>query len=290
MAAAIPVIATFAAGATAAGTAAAGFAAVGALATGSLAGFLSVAGAGLSVLGMVTKKDSLKKIGGLMALGGGLTGLAQGAFGGAVDAATGATGAQEAANAAGSAGGAAEVAGGAGASALGDLGMAGTAAADAAGAGSQSLWSTAQSNALAQINSADPLAATGEAVPNSAMPDSQASLYQRAVKSGAGVAPVQAATPLDPLGGGVDNLQQAASTMTKPELDAYRSAAKAKAQAALKAAGGFIKDNKELVSLGGRALASMYGPQAEKLDWEQSIYNRRRNNLNTPIPLANGVR
>lgn len=291
MAAAIPIIATFASGAAAGGTIAAGATAVGALATGSLAGFLTVAGGIAGSIGALTGKKSLQRIGGLMALGGGLVGLAQGAFGSAVDAATAGT-AQEAANAAWSAGGAAEVAGGAGVGA--ELGSIGQQAAEAAGAAGDtgSLWSRAQPDALAQINTAESPAGSlgGAADPTGGAGGGGSSLYQKALQSSHGVQPAQAAAPMDPITAGADKLAQGASEMTSQELQAYLAAQKAKALSALKSAGGWIRDNKELVSMGGNALASMYGPAAEKLDWEQSIYNRRVGNLNTPIPLANGVR
>ncbi len=48
----------------------------------------------------------------------------------------------------------------------------------------------------------------------------------------------------------------------------------------------FVKDNPALVKVGGDALNSMFGTQAEALDWQKSIYNKNRANLNAPVALS----
>ena len=120
-------------------------------------GFLSVAGAALTTIGAVTGKKDLLKIGGFMALGGGI-GTAMGA---AAEAASGAA-AQEAANASWSAGGAAEVAGGAGVQAAAPIAeaagnalapdLAASAAKDFGGQLNQSLYQRAASSGQAAVD------------------------------------------------------------------------------------------------------------------------------------------
>jgi hypothetical protein len=53
----------------------------------------------------------------------------------------------------------------------------------------------------------------------------------------------------------------------------------------MKAVNDVIKDNKELIQLGGQMLGAAYGPQAEQIDLQKSIWNSQQKNLNTPVKL-----
>jgi hypothetical protein len=53
----------------------------------------------------------------------------------------------------------------------------------------------------------------------------------------------------------------------------------------MKAVGGVIKDNKELIQLGGQMLGAAYGPQAEQIDMLKAQQDRQVKNLNTPVKL-----
>lgn len=82
--------------------------------------------------------------------------------------------------------------------------------------------------------------------------------------------------------------------LTSSDVVAGLKTGASKAGSAISGVGQFLKDNKELVSMGGTALASMYGPEAEKADllksqdaFNRSIYNRRMANLNSPVSLYN---
>ena len=54
----------------------------------------------------------------------------------------------------------------------------------------------------------------------------------------------------------------------------------------LKGAGKWMGQNPELLKVGGSVLESMYGPQAEQLDYQKSLMERARANLNNPIKLG----
>jgi hypothetical protein len=108
----------------------------------------------------------------------------------------------------------------------------------------------------------------------------QQSLMSRAMAQSAPAA-MQMATPV-----GLDPVAQAGSSMTSNDLTSYLNGAWDKTKAALNGAGQFVKDNKELVNLGGSMLQSMYGPQAEQMDFQKSLLQRRLANLNSPIRLG----
>jgi len=276
MAVAIPVIAAFASAGAAVATAG-GVAA----ALGTVTGVLAIGGAALTAVGAITKNSKLTKIGGFMGLAGGI-GTALGLGAQAAGSAAGSA-AQEAANAAWSAGGAAEVAGGAGANAFGaeaagqaaraaDAGSALSAAAEAGAqsanklalAGADTAGAALQSEP-ALMNTALNLKPTDVAGPSTY--DFSSPLQQRALGAGLTGADVQkGATALwDTAGKGLSGVSQ------------------------------FVKNNKELVDIGGQMLGSAYGPEAERNDilkqqqeFQQSIYNRRMANLNAPVSLYRG--
>ena len=283
MAAAIPVIASF----MAAGEAIAVAGSLGGALLGSVSGFLTVASAALTGIGALTGRKDLLKLGGFMALGGGIANMA------GLGAAEGvAAAAQEAANASWSAGGAAEVAGGAGVQATSPI--AGAAAADTAAtatgpmsAATEAMYQPSLSELAQKYGQPD--AAQGSGYMNPADADqalAQKSLQQRALESRG--APVQATAPLDPLTAGADRVAQGAQGMTSNQLNSYLQSAWDKTGQALGNIGKVVKDNKELAMIGGNVLSSMYGPQAEALDWNKSLMARRTRNLNNPVRLGNG--
>ena len=47
----------------------------------------------------------------------------------------------------------------------------------------------------------------------------------------------------------------------------------------------FMNENKELVNLAGGALKDMYGPQAEAMDYQRSLMDQARRNINSPVVL-----
>lgn len=263
----------------AAGTAAAGFAAVGAAATGSIAGFLSVAGGVLAGVGAITGKDSISKIAGYMSLAGGL-GMGISALG-----AAGSAGSAGAAAAEGAAGGAAD---------LGELGIN-----TALSTGSKA---AAPADALAQANTAanessiaqragmsagaeGSAAESGQIAADAASKESILSRLQATPG-----APVEAKQVLDPLKSGQNKLAELGRDMSSAELAKLKEEADAKANGVMVGVGDFLRNNKELVSMGGNALASMYGTQAQQLDLRKSIYNRQMANLNAPVKLGFGSR
>ena len=277
MVAAVALIPAFTAVASAGGIAAA----VGTMAAGGLAGFAtfaSIAGGVLSGIGALTGKKDLQRFGGLLALGGGAA-QAIGALGGL--------------------GGAAEGA----ASAAGTAAEGATDAITAAGQSASSPFTSAlsQTEPLGTLGMPDSSGLFfGQAAPSgldAATDQFQSGLMQRALGNAADVGQtiqggqatqgqplVQNAQPpsINTQAGAQslakqDAVQQAASGMDKNSLSKYLQP--------VNAVGKWIKDNQELVKIGGEALASMYGPQAEQLDWQRSIMQRRLANLNSPIVL-----
>lgn len=112
--------------------------------------------------------------------------------------------------------------------------------------------------------------------------------------------------PTGALGGGYENanpyvqqqiqtagktsaMQRAASETTGNDVSSYiKKALKANSApgGSTTGLGAWVRDNKELVSLGGQMLQGMYGPQAEELDYYKKIAERRRANLNSPVRVA----
>ncbi len=85
---------------------------------------------------------------------------------------------------------------------------------------------------------------------------------------------------------GAKPLPAAAGTVTQSDIASVLEKGWQRAQAALKNTGQFIKDNKELALIGGQALTNMYGPQAEQMDYQRSLMEQARRNLNSPIRLS----
>ena len=274
MAVAIPVIAAFAS-AGAAVAAAGGVAA----ALGTVTGFLAIGGAALTAVGAITKNSKLTKIGAVLGLAGGV-GSALGIGANAAGSASGAA-AQEAANAAWSSGGAAEVAGGAGASAL--------ETAKQAAALPQGMDAAAAETASQSANNLA-LSSAGADVGGSGL-KLDPSLYQTAnsLKTPGTVDPsIYSLSPLQTRATGAG--------LTMDDVAAGLKTSASKAGSAISPVGQWVKDNKELVGIGGSMLAAGLGAipafagadrLAQRDKWEQSIYNRRMANLNSPIALYN---
>jgi hypothetical protein len=249
MPAAIPVIAAFASGA--AGAVIAG--------TATFVQFATVAGAVLSGVGALTGEKDLMKIGAVMSIGGALAGGLSSLAG------------TEAASAGAAAGGAGEVVSRAADSQAANaaLGM------DAAGA------STAEA-ATAPVTSAAP---------------GGASLMDRAAQApgagAAGTAAGEAATspltqaapiqPATPVGFNLvdGKLVEAAQGLTSNDLSSWWE----KARRTGSGVAAWMEKNPNLMKVGGEMLSAMYGPQAEQMDFQKSLYERSRANLNSPISM-----
>lgn len=299
MAATLPLLATFAEGAAAVAagsglgaTIAGGIGAVTGAMAGSLGGFLTMGGGMLAGIGALTKDADLMKFGSILTLAGGIGNLA-------------------APSIFGKAGGAA-AAGGEAASSAAEASSAGVgpvAESASTGVGTQA--------GIGNIAKLEPLGSTQ--IPGMTPAPASPSLFERMGVNGgqSAAAPVPTGVaqapgdslwskalggqslvqtnPMDPTMGGAtvpgyqmpaDPLAQFASTTTSGDLNSALKAASDKISSIVKGVPGFIKDNKEAISLAGNALATMYGPQAEALDWQKSLYERRRRNLNQPVRLG----
>lgn len=255
MAVVLPVVAAFAG-------ASAGVAALGVATTalGTFAAYATIAGSVLTGIGAVTGSKDLMKIGGIIGIAGGIGSFASSAGGAAAEAGViDAAGGEEAA-------GLSEFAGSGGsqlAEAAGAVpGAAATPALDSAG----SLAERAQAMSDTSGVMGAPAQAGDVA---SFQPGMEAS--KNAAEAGATptVAAPNAAVP--------DAVRSAASKITMPEMQSFWDK--------LKGAGEWINKNPALLKVGGDVLASMYGPQAEQLDYQKSLYERARQNLNSPVKL-----
>jgi len=282
----IPVIAAI--GSVSAGLAAAATATT---VIGTVAAYASVAGGVLTGIGAVTGKKSLMKIGAILSIGGGL------ATAGIKMAANAA--AEKAAETA-----AAQAAWDAGESAVGDAAanvtQVGADAAQAAqavnGAGDiAGQMGGAQGYTTAGMTTPVPAGATAalETAPSIGL-DAAA---PAAVDVSAPLAVPDAVAPTVSVNGpapvSIDPYQQYQSTMMEAGQRTLGGTAADspiqqwlnKITGGMKAVGGVIKDNKELIQLGGQMLGAAYGPQAEQIDMLKAQQDRQVKNLNTPVKL-----
>lgn len=272
IAVAVPIIAAWAGAATAVTAAVAGAA--------TLTGFLTIAGASLVTIGALRKDSDLMKIGGFMTLAGGLGSAYQASTAAAAENAA----AQEAANSSWAAGGQAEVAaqaaGSADEAAYASWGSAGQAEVAAAQAAEPSIASTItgsfeyQPPAQSLLDTAAQRAST-QTVAQAATPPDIAT-------------PSQLTGPVDPLSKGAERMtsQQVSSLLKTQQDKAAEKAAADRYGAHSTAMGRFVQDNKELMNIGGGLIKGMYGPEAESLNMRQSIYERQRANMNSPVRLG----
>ena len=270
-------------------------AAAGAIAAGTagFAAFATVAGTVLTGLGALTGSKDMQKIGGILSLGAGLSnafaGAAGGASAGAVDsAALGLDGAADAA-ASGFASGADGIA--AGASGGFDAAAAAKDFGGQINTGFEAGASAAQpgmlNQGLAQAANEAPASpiwakAQGLGGTDSQLASQQLGITGQQAQAGA-VAP--RSVDLGSLGG---TLETGARGITQADISAYLAKAWERAQTGLSGIGKFTRDNKELVQMGGQALQSAYGPEAQQLDFKKSLMERARRNLNAPVKLNFG--
>ena len=264
--------------------------------TAGFAAFATVAGTVLTGLGALTGSKDMQKIGGILSLGAGLASAfggaaAGGTAAGAVDsAAMGMDGAAEAA-ASGFASGGEGIASGA----LGAFDAA-AAAKDFGG----------QINTGFEVGAAQPsmvspgiAQAANEAPVGSLMAKAQAlgGADSQLASSQLGITGQQAAAGATPpssvnmggsMGGQPGSLSTGAQSLTQSDISSYLAKAWDRAQQGLSGLGKFTRDNKELVQVGGAALNSAFGPEAEKLSYQKSLIERARRNLNNPIKLNFG--
>lgn len=251
----------------------AGGAAFGAAVTtvaGTFAGFMSVAGGIVGGLGILTGNKGLKKLGGIMALTGGAVGAFQGLA--AAGSSAGMSGAEW--------GAAADSAAGA---TSGVFDAAGTAADVAGDAGGLNLGFEAGLEPSMQIS--------GTQLGNGAMPVQRGAQAIEAAAAQPDLARTYAGNPAFDVKM-PSLLQQAAANTTQAEIAALSKVTPPptpslydRASGALKSTGEFLRNNKELVQVGGNMLSSMYGPEAEALDFRKSLMERARRNLNAPVRL-----
>ena len=255
MPAVVPIVAAFASGAV--GAVVAG--------TAGLAAYATVAGAVLTGVGALTGKKDLMKIGGVLSLAGGVAT----AFGGASSAAS-AVG--DVANSA------AETAASAAAPAAADA--ASTAASDAAA-------SAATNGGDIGVMSDGTLQSASGSVqpPPQAAPSSLADLaaQPQAASAGSGQA-AQFATQATTTAPTVDTTSRVADMakgITSNDLSTWWEKAKAMGSKV----GDYVEKHPALLTTAGSMLSSMYGPQAEKMDFEKSMYARAQANLNSPVKM-----
>lgn len=292
MAVAIPVIASFAAAGSA--VAAAGTLAA---AMGTIGGFLTIAGAALTGIGALTGEKDLMKIGGLMSLGGGLAGMAGAGAGSAagagveagaesgIDAATSdawASGAGKGMDTVANAGGEvateavsnagadqamqlANEAGGKGVTYAEALNTADAAAPATVDAGQSSIWDRAgDASQQAKLMEANVTTLPSD-------------IGQGGVSTGSSVAQQ---VPTDAVSAGGQKLSgNAVDSLLQKAKDKFGNLS-------LDSIGQAAQKNKDLFSMGGQVLNSMYGADAQALDMQKSIMNRRLKNLNNPVALS----
>lgn len=265
MPAAVPVIAAFAAAAPAVSAVIAG--------TAGFAAYATVAGAVLTGVGALTGKKDLMKIGSVMTLGGGLAtaaGIGAGADMGIGSMGAGGMGAQAIENAA--SGGLADAAGAAAVSQVPELAMDG-AAASASGAGADAAQQAAASVAKAQAAATPPVTnLAGMAEKMAPQAPAAGGMTGEFATQGTTAAPVAATSRLAEMSKGI----------TSSDLSSWWDRAKA----AGSGVANFMEKNPNLMKVGGDMLSSMYGPAAEKLDWDKSLYERGRRNLNSPVAMT----
>lgn len=236
----------------------------------TLGGFLSIAGGLLLGVGAVTGKEDLMKIGGILSLGG----------------------------AAATAAGGSSAAAGSEASAAFD-GAGSAAGSDAAQFGKYGWQDPSLTSATAGSNvgtiGADAAAAGATTDPTTGILGQAQKLGTQGMARGAPQATQALADGPPMLSKYVDPVQAAGSTMDSTTMNSILQSAWDKTKALGTGVGDFVRNNKELVQLGGGILQGMYGPQAEQMDFERQAYERRMRNLNSPValgrlkPLATGV-
>lgn len=286
---AIPLIASFASGAV--GAVVAG--------TAGFAAYASVAGAVLSTVGALTGDKDMQKLGMFAGLAGGIANIASSA----TDASSAlANGADPFGSNAASIADAGAAAGGVEAAA--NLASSATDPTSALAGGADPFGSNAASIADAGQAAAGiaPDAAFGAA---GTVPTPMDATSMLAAPTGDAAANTFSATGT-PMLGNAPNPYESASSMpgseiynaTNPAVSSLQQAAAdhgvtwndiqnlyEKAATGVKGVGKWMNQNQELTKFGLNMVQGAYGPQAEQIDWNKSIYNRNRANLNAPVKL-----
>ena len=264
--------------------------AYGAVASGAvvgLAAYATVAGAVLSTVGALDGNKDLRKLGAVLQLGSAIyTG-----FSGAAGAGAGGSAAADAA--------AADAAGGMvpqfGSQAAYDAGIGNVA--------SEAVGQTVNTGALGQQAAGGSLD-TLYGAPADVQQEMSGGLFNRAAsnQAAAGAPSMYGGAETNPdalshfyggdQAGGASELDQQASNVSSSDFAKWLDSAMGKAGSALKQTGKFVQDNKELVSMGGNAVNSMYGPQArlaqiqqDQLNYQRGLMERARANINAPVAL-----
>ena len=266
MAVVVPLIASFA-------SVSAGIAAVGAATTalGTFAAYASIAGGMLGGLGALSGDKDLMKIGGILSIGGALGT----AFGGAAGSALSEGAVSEGATQAVSEGGVDELAKAAGGTGMNEASQVGAQTAEA-----PMSYADLASERLNGVGSAAQPVAEATAAP--------AGLADSAIQRLGDAPPIDVppgATATAPWQAGTNipaQLVDGARDLTQGDMSAWFEK--------LKGVGNWLGKNPELLKVGGSVLNSMYGPQAEALDYQKSLVERARQNLNNPIRLINGAK
>lgn len=151
--------------------------------------------------------------------------------------------------------------------------------------GGRSLWDVGQANAQAP-QGATPfgMPTTSDLIAQSAQgmtTDQIAGLTQRAT-------PIPTAVNGTPAGQQLrlGNMGTAGNT-TVPQIKIGETAGDS-IMGRINSLGQHVKQNKELYQVGGQMLQGMFGPEAEQMDWQKSLYERRRRNLNNPVRMTYG--
>lgn len=257
MAVALPIISAFSAVSAAGG--------VGAALTAGFASFAAVAGGFITGAGLLSGNKKLQKFGSLVSLAGGIYSMASN-LGGA-----GATAGDEASSAWDSAD----------ASAGKDAAQFGKHAREVAEAATNTGGAAAQSVAEATGGIGPFVDPTGAAEIGLSMPGGSLVDQARAL----GYATPPAATPSWAAAPSASKaiVEGAGQIKSGDHLNSLLE----QIGRGAKGVGQFVKDNKELVQLGGSMLQSMYDPRYEALDYEKGLRAQRLRNLNNPIVLGN---
>lgn len=280
----LPAIASFAAaGGTVAGVAAALTGAAG------FATFATVAGGFLASAGMLTGSKTLTKLGGILSLTGGLTSLAS-SMGSSAGSAAGEAASNAASDAASSAWDSAGSAAGSDAAQFAKY-----AKNPIAGSGLEAAATETSALTSASLDGAGAALAGGDQSYNLM---EQARLMRSAPSDLAGtlqsqnqalVTSAQDAALSQPFSGAPSNVPRSVLEGANQLQGAdHMNQLLDKVKGGASSVGKFIKDNKELVNLTGNALQAMNDPRSQYLDWQKSLMERRRQNLNSPIRMTVG--
>jgi hypothetical protein len=257
--------------------------AFGAVAAGTVTGFAAfaaVAGSLLVAGGQFTGSKDLVKIGSIIGIVGGISGFASSASNAAAPAVSGAVDETAAETARLASQEATAAAGDAAASTT-------TAAAPAA--------VPDVSGGVPQVSTPPPNGTPGLTETPATTPNSLADMAARSGLATAGPAPAPAVTGMTPGQTAYNGLEQTTQVPQTPPSGLQTQASQYnasdlsswwdKAMNAGKDVAKFAKDNPALLKIGGEMLTSMYGPQAEALDYQKSLMERARRNINAPVVL-----